>query len=144
MVPKKIKGFMTVEASFLMPIILFLYLAILGAALLLYERCTLSQNCFLLVMRGANFTWASEKYGEVIYEDVKYTSKDKEYYIADRWQRQNRSYVGMQKQQMQCIANNVFVSITAKEQGVGQRITKKADILNPVKQVREGRKKKHA
>ena len=144
MVPKKIKGFMTVEASFLMPLILFLYLAILWAALILYDRCTLSQNCFLLVMRGANFTRAGENYGEVIYGDAEFTGKDKENYITDRWQKQNRLYVGRQERQMQCIANNISVRITVDDKGIGQRINKKADILNPVKQVREGRKKNHA
>lgn len=41
---KKYRGYLTVEAAFIMPVILFLYLLIILTALFLYCRCAISQG----------------------------------------------------------------------------------------------------
>lgn len=60
---KNWNGYMTVEASFLMPMVLFLYLLIILCGFFLYNRCIISQDNYLLAFRGSRFTEASDNYG---------------------------------------------------------------------------------
>ena len=60
---KKWKGYFTVEASFILPLVLFLYLLIILAALFLYCRCMISQDNFLLGMRGERFSELVASFG---------------------------------------------------------------------------------
>lgn len=137
---KKLKGYFTVEASFIMPIVLFLYLAVLTAALLLYNRCVVSQDCYLLGLRGARFTWAEESYGEVIYGEARLSGWQREDYVTDRWQRKSAYYLGGNSPELSCIVENHSVWIRACGKDVSQTIEKQVDILNPVEWIRERRK----
>ena len=67
---KNLKGYLTVEASFVMPLVIFLYLLIILCGFLLYNRCIISQNDYLVAFRGSRFTEAGINYGEVIYGDM--------------------------------------------------------------------------
>ncbi|MCI8355321.1 MAG: pilus assembly protein [Lachnospiraceae bacterium] len=80
---KNWNGYMTVEASFLMPMVLFLYLLIILCGFFLYNRCIISQDNYLLAFRGSRFTEASDNYGEVIYGDMDKKEVD-ETYIRER------------------------------------------------------------
>ena len=64
---KKWKGYLSLEASMILPIVLFLYFLIILAALYLYCRCAISQDTFLLCVRAERFTYGENNYGEVIY-----------------------------------------------------------------------------
>lgn len=64
---KKCNGYFTIEAAFILPIVLFIYLVIILSAMFLYCRCVISQDEFLLSMRGGRLTLGEEKYGEAIY-----------------------------------------------------------------------------
>ncbi|MDE6202091.1 MAG: pilus assembly protein, partial [Lachnospiraceae bacterium] len=64
---KKWKGYFTIEAALIMPLILFLYVIIILTALFLYCRCAISQDNFLLGMRAAGFSYGEDNYGEIIY-----------------------------------------------------------------------------
>ena len=64
---KRFKGYCSIEASLVMPMVLFLYLLIILSALFLYCRCAITQDLFLLGMRAGCFTYGTDSYGEVIY-----------------------------------------------------------------------------
>lgn len=88
---KKWNGYLTVEASLIMPVVLFLYLLIILCGFFLYDRCMISQDNYLLAFRGSRFTEASENYGEVIYGEM--GSKDvNEAYIRNRMLRKAKVY----------------------------------------------------
>lgn len=137
---KKLRGYFTIEASFVMPIVLFLYLAVLTAAILLYNRCVVSQDCYLLGLRGARFTRASENYGEVIYGDDRVSDLQRENYIVDRWNRKSVYYLGDTLPELSCVVENQSVLIRAGIKEDLQVIEKQTAILNPVKWIRERRK----
>lgn len=79
---KSLKGYMTVEASYVMPIVIFLYLLIIFCGFFLYNRCVMSQNNYLLALRGSRFTNAGNNYGEVVYGDRKEKEPDRQYLDA--------------------------------------------------------------
>ncbi|MBQ8596617.1 MAG: pilus assembly protein [Lachnospiraceae bacterium] len=141
---KKLKGYFTVEASFIMPIVLFLYLAVLTAALLLYNRCVVSQDCYLVGLRGARFTWAEENYGEVIYGEARLSGWQREDYMTDRWQRKSAYYLEENPPELLFIVENNRVLVRACGENVSQTIEKQVDILNPVEWIRERRKQEDA
>lgn len=62
---KKCNGYFTIEAAFILPIVLFIYLVIILSAMFLYCRCVISQDEFLLSMRGGRLTLGEEKYGRL-------------------------------------------------------------------------------
>lgn len=74
-----LKGYMTVEASLVMPIVLMLCFLILLTAFFLYNRCAVSQDLYLLSFRGSRLTYAEENYGEVIYSIAKDAEVDTAY-----------------------------------------------------------------
>lgn len=76
---KELNGYMTVEAAFVMPIVLFLYILIILCGFFLYNRCVISQDASLLTLRGSRFTDAEENYGEVIYGNRKEESHSSQY-----------------------------------------------------------------
>ncbi len=78
---KDFRGHLTVEASFVMPIVIWIYLLVILCGFYLYNRCVMSQNDYLLAFRGSRFTDAGENYGEVIYGDEK---EPDEQYIMTR------------------------------------------------------------
>ncbi len=76
---KGFRGYLTVEASFVMPIVIWIYLLVILCGFYLYNRCVMSQNDYLLAFRGSRFTDARENYGEVIYGDAKEKEPDEQY-----------------------------------------------------------------
>lgn len=58
---RKVRGYMTVEASLIMPMVICTLLLLIYFAYYLYGRCILSQDCYVLAFRAA-------------------TTKDKEFY----------------------------------------------------------------
>lgn len=79
---KKVKGYFTVEAVYLIPIILLLYILIILSGFYLYDRCVISQDCYLLAFRAGCFTDYAENSGNIIYADM--TEEVDENYIRDR------------------------------------------------------------
>lgn len=141
---KRWNGYFTIEASFIMPLVLFLYLAVVSAALFLYNRCVVSQDSFLLGMRVAAFTRAEENYGEVIYGEREQTELFAEEYAADRWARKQNYYLGDEWKEFICITEKDYIQIAVCGKADTDRINKKIQILNPVNRIRERRKNVHA
>lgn len=65
---RRMKGYLTVEAAFVMPIVLFLYMLLILAGFYLYDRCVISQDTYLLAFRESRFT--DVRQDEVIYGDM--------------------------------------------------------------------------
>ncbi len=68
---KKLNGYFTVEASLVMPLVLFLYVLIIVSGIFLYDRCVMSQDMYLIAFRGSRFSNSAPEYGEVIYAKEK-------------------------------------------------------------------------
>ncbi len=134
---KKCNGYFTVEASFIMPLVLGLYVLIISSAILLYNRCVISQDCFLVAMRANRFTWAEDNYGEIIYGDGQ-SNWYPEAYAVDRLQKKDRLYIGSGEKDIQCVSEKDCVWV--KYEGMGVNIQKVFQQNNPVKVIREGRR----
>lgn len=80
---KKLKGYMTVEATYIVPIVLVIYMMFIMCGFYLYDRCVISQDNYLIALRGSRFTEAAENYGETIYGDMK-TGYFLEGYVRER------------------------------------------------------------
>ena len=76
---KHLNGYLTVEASFVVPLVLFLYLLIIVAGIFLYDRCVMSQDMYLIVFRGSRFSYSAPDYGEVIYAEKMESSHCRQY-----------------------------------------------------------------
>ena len=53
LVNKKIKGYFTVEASMIIPLVIFLIAFLFYLSFFLYNRCVLSQDAYILAFRGS-------------------------------------------------------------------------------------------
>ena len=137
---RKWKGYFTVEASFVMPIVLFLYLLIILVALFLYCRCAISQDNFLLAMRGAEFTKAEENYGEIIYGEAGSSQWQAEPYVQERLNLKRKYYPFFPSAGGSYEENGKSVFVQTAQKGSGLPITKEVQKLNPVEVIREGRK----
>lgn len=137
-VDKKWKGYMTVEAAYVMPIVIFLYALIIMSGFYLYDRCVISQDNYLLAFRGSRFTFAGEAYGEVIYGDREQEGF-REKYIESRIQYKKEFYplYKMEGKTVETEGNKIIVS-TGGFKGM-LKMTKKADKLNPMDIIRETR-----
>ena len=136
---KKIKGSFSLEASFIMPIILFIYLLIILAALFLYCRCAISQDAFLLCMRAEKFTYGESDYGEVIYGEENITWCP-ENYVTKRIQYRRSTYPGYPTEGSICQVTKDDAFLQVKQKGVNELIVKRLQRINPVELIREGRK----
>ncbi len=138
---KKWKGYFTIEAAFILPVVLFLYLLIILTALFLYCRCVISQDNFLIGMRAERFTDAEENYGEVIYgqkEKESWYGKD---YIESRMKRKRVYYPFFPPQEERCGMYEKNVIIESRQKGSAEAIKKMIWKANPVAYIRERKRK---
>ena len=128
---KNLKGYLTVEASFVMPLVIFLYLLIILCGFLLYNRCIISQNDYLVAFRGSRFTEAGINYGEVIYGDMMLREPDSQY-VESRLQYQMRFYPFCRVEENRIKGDNLQVSIETVSYGGSLKIKKKSERINIV------------
>ncbi len=126
---KKWNGYLTVEASFLMPMVLFLYMLVILCGFYLYNRCVISQDNYLLAFRGSRFTDAAENYGEVIYGETEETDPD-ESYLKSRMAKKASLYpfCRIQEQRVAYDKGRVSVSTTGYQGTLA--VTKQAERLD--------------
>ncbi len=134
------KGYFTIEASIIMPIVLFLYLIIILAALYMYCRCAISQDTFLLGMRAGSFTYGEEGYGEVIYNEANTKGWSPYAYVEERLEQRKSSYPVYSYSAGSCLMDAVSVSIETINEGSGETMLKQVRRRNPIAIIREGRK----
>lgn len=136
---KKRKGYFTLEASFILPVILFLYFMIILAALFLYCRSAISQNNFLLAMRAERFTWGESDYGEVIYGLEEVSDWDKVDYVEERLKRKREFYPFFPTEEEKCGIEEEQVWVESRQKGSEKTIRKTLRKLNPIKIIRKWR-----
>lgn len=141
---KKWNGYFTIEAAFILPVVLFLYLLIILAALYLYCRCAISQDNFLLGMRAGRFTWGEDYYGEVIYGKEREDSWPAENYVQERLAYKRVFYPFYPSEKGECRITNENVLVQTRQRGSSNQIVKKVQRLNPIEIIREGRKNHNA
>ena len=141
---KKYNGYFTIEASFILPIVLFLYLLIILSTLFLYCRCVISQNNFLLGVRAGHLTWGEDDYGEVIYGQEQAGGWPAEDYVMERLSYKKNFYPLYSTQEEICSIEKERVLVQTEQKGSNIPIVKEVQRLNPVKIIREGRKKSNA
>jgi hypothetical protein len=62
-----INGYMTIEASLIMPLVIGVYLFLIFSGFFLYSKCVLIQDTYLKCFRASVFTYWEEGFGEVSY-----------------------------------------------------------------------------
>lgn len=107
---KRTGGYFTVEAVYLIPIILFLYGLIIVSGFYLYDRCVISQDCYLLAFRAGHFTDSGENYGEIIYADM--TEELDEEYVRARFLTRARLYPYFGEGKMRVNLQNEIITVS--------------------------------
>lgn len=136
---KKLKGYFSIEASILLPMVLLLYLMIILAALFLYCRCAISQDTFLLSMRVGRFTFAESNYGEVIYGEEKREKWSVDDYVQERLQLQKSKYPFYPYAGGICEMDTESVNVRIWNKGYEELLNKHTQKINPLMLIREGR-----
>lgn len=137
---KRLKGYFTIEASFILPVVLFLYLMIILAALFLYCRCAISQDTFLIGMRAQEFTYGENGYGEVIYGEEISRMRTEEY-VQERLDLSKKTYPLYPYTQGIYASDPDSVNIQVWRKGYKEPVNKRLQKINPVEILREGRKR---
>lgn len=141
---KKSRGYFTIEASVILPIVLFLYFLIIVAALFLYCRCAISQDNFLLGMRAGRFSFGVENYGEVIYGCKQEKTWQAEHYVQERLTYKKAFYPLFPSVNGEYRLGKESVLVQTGQRGSSKKIVKNVESLNPIKIIREERKNKNA
>lgn len=137
---KKWKGYFTVEASFIMPVVLFLYLMIILAALFLYCRSAISQDNFLLSMRAGRFSRGDEGYGEVIYGEKNAKLWPAETYVEERLDYKRAFYPFFPTREGVCRVEGDSVLVKTAQKGSKVSIRKTMRKVNPIENIRQLRR----
>lgn len=66
----KIKAFITVESSFIFPMILLLYVLLIQTSVFLFTRCLTEQNSYIKKLRESRYSYYSVDYAEAIYVET--------------------------------------------------------------------------
>lgn len=134
---KEIKGYFTIEAVYLIPMILLLYVLIIVGGFYMYDRCVISQDCYLLAFRAGQFTDSAENYGKIIYADM--TEEFDESYIRDRLSYKSDFYPYSEDLDYTAYKQNDEMNITVSGFGNLLSIKKSVPCLNPVKIIKRVR-----
>lgn len=137
---KKLRGYFSIEASVILPMVLFLYLMIILAALFMYCRCAISQDAFLLSMRAGRFTLGENEYGEVIYGEEKVEKWAADDYVQERLMMQKNRYPFYPHTGGICETDTESVNVRIWNKGYEELLNKQTQKINPVMLIREGRK----
>lgn len=136
---KSLKGYLTVEASFIMPIVLSLYLLIILCGFYLYDRCVISQDNYLLAFRGSRFTETDQNFGKVIYGDMEEKQPDV-FYLEERLEYKAQFYPFYRAETKKVHVTTDMVHIVTTGYKGTLRISKSAKRLNFIKIVEKTRR----
>lgn len=135
---KKIKGYFTVEAVYLIPIVLLLYVLIILGGFYLYDRCVMSQDCYLLAFRAGRFTHSAEHYGEIIYADMQ--EEIDVNYIKDRFAYKSQFYPYLEGGECKVHMQNEVITVSASGFDRLLFVSKSVPRQNPLKIIRKVRR----
>lgn len=138
---KKVNGYFTVEAVYLIPIILLLYFLVIVSGFYLYDRCVISQDCYLLAFRTGHFSDSAENYGEIIYADM--PEEIDESYIRDRFSDKSKAYPYLGEGELTVNVKNEEIIVTVS--GFDRLLSVRKSVLrqNPFKIIRGVRRQNH-
>lgn len=139
---KCLRGYITVEASYLMPIVLIIYCTLIMGGFYLYDRCVISQDTFLLALRGSRFTFASSHYGEVIYGE-EYENTYTENYIKERLNHKAKGYPFLNAEILNAERNKEAVQVSVSGFHGTLSVSKNVKVQNPMQKVKEVRRIKN-
>ncbi|MCL2050566.1 MAG: hypothetical protein FWG91_02375 [Lachnospiraceae bacterium] len=79
-----LNGYMTIEASLIIPFVVAIYFFLIFTSFYLYNKCVLVQDTYIKCYRASVFTYWEDGYGEVSYRDLTKRNADKarEYLIS--------------------------------------------------------------
>lgn len=137
---KKLKGYFSIEASIVLPMVLFLYLIIILTTLFLYCRCAISQDAFLISMRAGRFTFGESEYGEVIYGEAETKKWMADNYVQERLMLQKSRYPFYPYAEGTYETDTENVNVRVWNKGHKELLSKHTRKINPVMLIREGRK----
>ena len=66
----KVKGYMTVEAAFIIPWVIFLFVFIIYASFFLYDGCAVFQDSYALAVRAANKQLDNSSLEKYLYDNA--------------------------------------------------------------------------
>lgn len=137
---KKIKGYFTVEAVYLIPIILLLYVLIIISGFYLYDRCVMSQDSYLLAFRGGHFTDYEENEGTVIYAEMQ--EKIDENYIMERMAYKTGFYPYFGEEDVKVYVQDEVITVSLS--GFEELLYMNKSVLrqNPLKGIKNVRRQK--
>lgn len=139
---KKLSGYYMVEAVYLIPLVLLLYLLIILSGFYLYDRCVISQDCYLLAFRAGQFTNSSENYGEIIYADM--PEEMNENYIRSRFTDKSEFYPCLGEGNCEAYLQNEVITVTISGYEQLLSVNKSVAELNPFKVIRNVRRQENA
>lgn len=136
---KNWSGYLTVEASLVMPLVIMIYLLMILCGFYLYNRCVISQDNYLLAFRGSRFTDAGKNYGEVIYGEMEQSNDSNHQYILERMEYKSRLYpfCNVNQKKTEDTGNKVVVTTAGYEGAlVMKKEAERLNILEIVKKTR--------
>ncbi len=140
---KQLNGYFTVEASFVMPIVVFLYMLIIGAGIFVYDRCVMSQDMYLIAFRGSRFSDSLPDYGEVIYAEEIDENKCRQY-AEERISQKQKRYPLFEEGACRIQLSEERLSVYGSGFRKLLQMQKQSDRCNMFKMVKEKRRKQYA
>lgn len=136
---KRIDAYMSVEASVIFSITVFLFYLVIMSASLLLGRCLSAQNDYVIALRGATFGNGEEGYGEVIYGNE--SSFDRKSYMLQRLSRVSDLYIFFPTKEMTAdVTGSSVVVYTGGKGKIGiNEYECECRMNNPVMRIRENR-----
>lgn len=145
----KLQGYLTVEASMVMILMIALYSCLIYLAFFLYAQCVLSQDAYLLSFRASVFTGTGYEYGEVIYSrENQKNLQENDQYVMERNQllmgkcpayQQEKQEVQLKQNKAEILqSGKVEVSFLSAHTGAIV-IEKSATSCNPIQIIRQNK-----
>lgn len=136
---KKLKGYMTVEATYIVPVVLVIYVMLILCGFYLYDRCVIAQDNYLIAFRGSRFTEGTENYGEVIYHEMK-TDFFEEGYVRERLSYKSGFYPFFEEESAEAEMREEKLTVSVSGFHGALQVSKTAERHNPLEAVKKVRR----
>lgn len=153
---KTLGAYMTIEASLIIPMVIGILVSLVFLAFFLYNRCVLTQDMYILCLRGSTFTNADEGYGEVSYIELsRREAKLAHFYIESRLDYARYPFFTLTSDDIEVRQADVLLSqvyAKLKVKGISKSFFGKdfpfehtafSVISNPVVEIRQARRKEN-
>lgn len=149
-----LNGYMTIEASLIIPLVIGIYFLLIFTSFYLYNKCVLAQDTYIKCYRASVFTYWEDGYGEVSYGDLaRRNVGEAREYIESRSNFSKYPFFNLNDEQiitmqLGVLSSDVYVQIDLD--GLAQsfllsdyqvKISSVSWIANPVGNIRSARRK---